>query len=335
LNELDVAANIRMFKESARVNPFLTAGIGGSLYGSEFGAFAPLGTGLQFNIGDGRTFATAQAQFRLAITDNTTDHLYYSLGLHQNFGRKEVAAPAPPVPAMAPVDTDGDGILDIEDLCPTVAGKAEFKGCPDTDNDGIQDADDKCPQQAGVAKYQGCPVPDTDGDGINDENDKCPQQPGVAQYQGCPIPDRDGDGINDDVDKCPDIKGVAAKQGCPDFMEIYKFDHRYVQFITGSAKLTKTATSELDKLVRALNDYPTIKVNVDGHTDNTGKAEFNMKLSHARAKSVVDYLVKKGISADRLIANGFGQEKPIADNATKEGRSINRRVEFSNHALSN
>ena len=114
-------------------------------------------------------------------------------------------------------DSDGDGISDPTDACPTVFGLANYGGCPipDTDNDGINDEMDKCVTVAGLERYQGCPIPDTDNDGINDEVDKCPAVAGLAKYAGCPIPDTDKDGINDEVDKCPAVAGLAKYAGCP------------------------------------------------------------------------------------------------------------------------
>ncbi len=116
---------------------------------------------------------------------------------------------------VIPADTDGDGISDDDDQCPTVAGLALFAGCPDSDSDGITDANDECPMMAGILKYKGCPIPDTDKDGVNDEVDKCINVAGVAKYDGCPIPDTDKDGINDDNDKCITVAGVAKYDGCP------------------------------------------------------------------------------------------------------------------------
>jgi outer membrane protein OmpA-like peptidoglycan-associated protein len=111
-------------------------------------------------------------------------------------------------------DTDGDGIMDIADNCPTVPGVAAFKGCPDTDNDGIADYEDKCPDAPGPLATNGCP--DADGDGVPDSIDKCPDIAGDANYGGCPFTDRDQDGVPDDKDLCPDEKGLARYQGCPD-----------------------------------------------------------------------------------------------------------------------
>jgi outer membrane protein OmpA-like peptidoglycan-associated protein len=115
-------------------------------------------------------------------------------------------------------DTDGDGFNDEVDKCVTVPGLERYAGCPipDTDKDGVNDEVDKCPAVAGLAKYAGCPIPDTDKDGINDEVDKCPAVAGITKYGGCPIPDTDGDGLNDEIDKCPSQAGPTALGGCPD-----------------------------------------------------------------------------------------------------------------------
>lgn len=217
---------------------------------------------------------------------------------------------------------------------PDVPGLAQFKGCPD-DSDGIQDKEDKCPDVPGLARYQGCPIPDTDGDGINDEIDKCPNEKGVARYDGCPVPDRDKDGVNDEEDKCPDLPGTVANQGCPEIKEeIQKridVAAKNIFFATGSWQLLAKSHKSLDDVVKLLNEDPNLKLDVEGHTDNTGKADKNLTLSDKRAQAVHDYFVKKGISADRLKSTGFGQEQPIADNKTAAGRAKNRRVELKLH----
>jgi outer membrane protein OmpA-like peptidoglycan-associated protein len=245
--------------------------------------------------------------------------------------RKPLAAVAPVVPAAvvaaAPKDSDGDGVNDADDKCPEVKGLAKYNGCPipDSDGDGINDEDDKCPNVAGTAKYNGCPIPDSDKDGINDEDDQCPNQAGVEKYHGCPIPDTDGDGVNDEEDRCINVAGPADNGGCPKI----DFKAENVQFATGTANLTTGAKTELNKLVNILNkQYPLVRVQIQGHTDNTGKAEANQLLSENRASSVKKYLVSKGVDTDRLDEVGYGQDQPIADNATPEGRAKNRRVVF-------
>ncbi|MFN5476871.1 MAG: OmpA family protein, partial [Sphingobacteriales bacterium] len=170
-----------------------------------------------------------------------------------------------------------------------------------------------------------CPIPDSDKDGLNDEEDKCPTVAGLAKYQGCPIPDTDNDGVNDEEDKCPTIAGPAENGGCPKI----NFNAAAVQFVSGSCTLTTGAKAELNKLVKILNEeYPDVKIAIEGHTDNTGKAEKNQSLSECRANAVKSYLVSKKVAGERLSAAGFGQDKPVADNTTKEGQAKNRRVEF-------
>jgi outer membrane protein OmpA-like peptidoglycan-associated protein len=234
------------------------------------------------------------------------------------------------------VDTDGDGIADDVDKCPTVAGLAKYNGCPipDTDGDGINDELDKCPTVAGIAKYDGCPIPDSDGDGINDEEDKCPTVAGVAKYDGCPVPDRDNDGINDDEDKCPDIAGTAANNGCPDvpanLSKSIGLAAEGIYFGTGAnnAKLSTRSNAALDKVVAIMNENPGLKIRIEGHTDNVGNEDDLEDLSSARAKAVMDYLISKGISADRVSKEGFGGSQPIADNNTAAGRKKNNRIEL-------
>jgi outer membrane protein OmpA-like peptidoglycan-associated protein len=236
---------------------------------------------------------------------------------------------------VAPLDTDGDGINDDVDKCPTVPGVAKYNGCPipDTDKDGINDEEDKCPNTPGLAKYNGCPIPDTDNDGINDEEDKCPTVPGVAKYNGCPVPDRDNDGINDDNDKCPDIPGTAANNGCPDVpanvSKSVGLAAQGISFAPGTTvKLTNTSHASLDKVVTIMNENPGLHVRVEGHTDNTGNADDKMTLSQNRGNAVKDYLVSKGIAEDRITVEGFGGTQPISDNSTSSGRKKNNRIEI-------
>ena len=229
-------------------------------------------------------------------------------------------------------DTDGDGINDELDKCPSQAGTAKYNGCPipDTDGDGINDELDKCPNQAGLAKYNGCPIPDSDGDGINDEEDKCPNQAGLAKNNGCPVTDRDNDGINDDEDRCPDIPGVASNKGCPEVpanvSKSLSSSAQNISFSINSAKLISKSNASLDQVVKIMNENPTLKLRVEGHTDNTEKNA--MELSENRAAAVKTYLVNKGISEDRIETQGFGETTPIAVNTTAAGRTKNRRVDI-------
>ncbi len=103
-----------------------------------------------------------------------------------------------------------------------------------------------------------------------------------------------------------------------------------VQFDVGKASLLPASFSLLDEVAKVMKDNPQIAlVQVEGHTDSTGSADFNRKLSQARAESVVKYLTGKGVKASRFEAKGFGPDRPIADNTTDSGRDANRRVEFN------
>ena len=334
LLEATATVNFKMTTEAYLVQPYVIAGLSAHKYRSYYGATLPVGLGLKVNLQD-ETHIFVTSTYRVPVTTETANyHLQHSIGVAGSLLKKKKPEVKEPVvvPPPPPADTDKDGIIDTQDKCPTVPGLAKYQGCPipDTDKDGINDEQDKCPTVPGLARYAGCPIPDTDGDGVNDEEDKCPKVPGLARYAGCPIPDTDGDGLNDEVDKCPKDKGSAANNGCPLLEEIveYKFDFRKVQFITGSASLTKTAKTELDKAAKIMNEHPDIKVSVEGHTDNTGRAALNQTLSEKRAASVKAYIVSKGVAADRLVTKGFGSGKPVGSNKTTAGRALNRRVEF-------
>lgn len=242
------------------------------------------------------------------------------------------SAGTPPPPKKK--DTDMDGLTDDQDACPLKPGSAKWHGCPvpDTDQDGIDDEHDSCRTIQGLARYNGCPIPDTDHDGINDEEDKCPDKAGLARYNGCPIPDRDGDGVNDEEDKCPDSAGTVENHGCPEIrketVEKINYIARNIQFASSSDQLTDSSYLALDILAALMKEHSEWHLTIEGYTDSSGRADKNLILSQQRAATVRNYLIKKGIPESHLIAIGFGQEHPVADNKTIEGRAINRRVEL-------
>jgi len=247
------------------------------------------------------------------------------------------------------LDRDNDGILNDVDACPDEPGKASTdpkkNGCPvrDTDKDGIFDDVDACPKEPGVAsddpKKHGCPFLDKDGDGVADDVDACPDIPGVAtddpKTNGCP-PDTDGDGFRDDVDACPREKGVdnkdPSKRGCPRLVVFTDSEVKIleqVQFDFGKATIRAASDELLNEVAGVLKDHlEVLKLEVQGHTDIVGSAQYNKKLSEDRAKSVMSALVKRGIDQSRLTATGYGFDRPIGDNKTPDGRQTNRRVQF-------
>ncbi|MBK8139720.1 MAG: OmpA family protein [Chitinophagaceae bacterium] len=333
LLEGNATINLKMTTEKYWVQPYLIAGVGAHKYRSYYGAFLPVGLGLKVNfLDEAHLFVTST--YRVPVTNETANyHLQHSIGIAGRLGKKkEPVVIEPPKP---PADTDGDGIIDSLDKCPTVKGLAKYDGCPipDTDKDGINDEEDKCPTVPGLARYQGCPIPDTDKDGINDEEDKCPTVAGVARYQGCPIPDTDGDGVNDEEDKCVTIPGPRENFGCPVISEEVKkkvnMAANNILFVTGSAKLQTKSFKGLNEVAQILKDNPGMSLNIDGHTDNVGSDEKNQVLSDNSANSVKAYLVSKGVEESRISAQGYGETKPIADNKTAAGRQKNRRSELT------
>jgi outer membrane protein OmpA-like peptidoglycan-associated protein len=243
-----------------------------------------------------------------------------------------------------PKDGDGDGVWDGLDKCPqTPKGwPVDAYGCQtDTDGDGVADGGDKCPntQPGCVVDSDGCPG-DEDADGVCDGLDRCAHTVKGCRVdsRGCAM-DADNDGVCDGLDQCPGTpKGVPVDaKGCPptpppppaptyipEPKKELVLDRVY--FETDSAKLKPESADTLDRVAKSLKDFPDVKIEVAGHTDNTGSDAHNMKLSDARATSVMNYLISHGVNPASLSAKGYGKSEPVADNKTKEGRAQNRRV---------
>jgi outer membrane protein OmpA-like peptidoglycan-associated protein len=230
-------------------------------------------------------------------------------------------------------DRDGDGIPDDIDQCPDVPedkdGFEDEDGCPDYDNDkdGIYDTQDECPNDPedrdGFQDADGCPDPDNDKDGICDpwvaEQGKQAQYAKICKGSDqCPNQPETFNGFKDD-DGCPDEKPTEIKQ---------KLILRGVNFKTASAELLEESYYVLEQVYNSLEAYTNVKIEIAGHTDNVGNSQDNLVLSYQRAKSVMDYLIMRGISADRMVAKGYGKDRPVTSNSTAEGRATNRRVEI-------
>lgn len=239
-------------------------------------------------------------------------------------------------PPPPPADTDHDGVLDRDDQCPSESGVAPT-GCPaDTDGDGVLDRDDYCPREAGPAP-KGCPVVDLDPDkdGVPLPCDLCPDEPGVRP-DGCPVRDTDGDGILDDKDKCPKEpetkNGFEDDDGCPDKLpEKFKKFTGVVQgifFDQGKSTIRKESNATLEGAVKVLQEFPSVRLEISGHTSSEGSAEVNARLSQERADAVKTWIVGKGVDPNRIQTRGAGADEPIADNKTAVGRAKNRRIEF-------
>ena len=215
-------------------------------------------------------------------------------------------------------DYDGDGITGDNDLCPDEA----------EDFDGYQDED-------------GCPDIDNDGDGIPDVKDKCPNEAedfdGYQDEDGCPDVDNDGDGILDVKDKCPneaeDFNGYEDEDGCPEGgaqISAEKFTLPADEIFSPNSSLIKVEGKKyLDEVLMQLKKFPEKRWRIEGYMDSNGGVRFLRSLSLDRAKAVLEYFTEfGGLKRENFQVFGLGDNSPIGDNNTEEGRSKNRRIEI-------
>lgn len=232
----------------------------------------------------------------------------------------EPTAPKTTIVVSQP-DSDGDQIPDDMDACPgTPPGVTiNAKGCEhDTDRDGVPNSKDSCPgTPVGVSvDANGCP-PDGDSDGVLNNQDQCPNTPqGLAVLA-------DGCALKGDC-RIPNAGQRIDANGCAVGAVILKG----VNFETASAALTAPAKRILDGVAAILSGAGEIRIEVAGHTDAVGDAQFNKNLSQLRANSVKQYLVAQGVASRALIAVGYGESQPLVNNETSAGRESNRRVEL-------
>ncbi len=268
-----------------------------------------LGLSYWFSDYIGLTYSTT---YKHSFKDYLTKHFQHALGLSINFGGEVIEEET------------------VEDILPTII--------PDSDGDGINDNLDRCPNVSGVASNNGCPPKpvdvDSDGDGLLDSVDNCPKIKGPASNKGCPLPDSDNDGIVDSADRCPKVPGIPENNGCP-YKEVVVGDRgsdlnnlsKRILFDTSKSSFKQETYAVLGEIVKIINQHPEAQFKLEGHTDSTGNSAMNMKLSERRVKAVRDYLVNNGVPASALVTEAFGESKPTASNATREGRKQNRRVE--------
>ena len=330
------------FGQTGWFDPFLYAGIGENWVGVENGLGLNLGLGFNAWISD-NVGINVTSGYKKVNTPIDFEMFQHSVGLVWKFGNKDRDADGvnnkedkcpdeaglAEFDGCADTDADKDGVKDCCDKCPEVPGLAEFDGCPDTDGDGVQDSKDKCPTVAGLKALHGCP--DKDGDGVADGDDACIDVPGPKGNSGCPYKDTDEDGIIDIIDRCVETPGPESNEGCPEIFADQLFldeSFRKVYFDTNKSNIRPDAAAALDQVAAVLTktENTLFKFKIEGHTDSTASDAYNMTLSTARANSVKQYLISKGVASNRLDSEGFGESYPIDTNATNEGRQNNRRV---------
>ena len=243
-------------------------------------------------------------------------------------------------------DADHDGVGDAVDRCPRtpVGERVNTDGCADSqkddDGDGVLNNADTCPntRSGDPVDSSGCSGAqrDSDKDGVADASDQCPNTPAgeAVNLRGCSgEKDADQDGVPDGRDKCPGTPAgqAADANGCPILFQkgARSVILRGVTFQTGRATLTPEARIVLKDIAEQLVENPQYRVQISGHTDNSGSRAKNLRLSIARARTVETFLEANGVPTAQVTSKGFGPDVPIAGNKTAADRAKNRRVEIN------
>ena len=294
-------------------NPYVSLGAGYAKFGEDSIGYQSkgtdheeprvnLGAGFRYNIKDGVSLRADLREFH--GVDESTFDTQVSLGLSFAFSRT-VSESSPAPVKKAPADADNDGVTDNRDQCPgTPAGASvDSKGCErDSDGDGVADSRDQCPATVSGARVnsQGCEL-DSDADGVANSKDQCPGTDAGAQVDAT---------------------------GCTGVTETVKTIEINVQFPSNSSVIGDRYDSEIRRVADFLEQNPDATVEIAGHSDSRGEADYNRFLSQRRADSVARRLTGPlGVNPDRVSAVGYGESEPVASNDTAAGRAENRRVE--------
>lgn len=414
------AARIQHTGSRHWVKPYLQLGAGVQLITNEDGVKPCI------NIGGGidvKIFRNIYLNIGTSYTREISRNRYFlDYGIGLTFALKEAQEPKvepdediDEIEAANRNDFDSDGIADIYDDCPDIAGTMATNGCPDMDGDGIADHLDSCPGEAGLITNDGCPIEEGPEDtlppeqiakeeladtldiaifdSIDIEEDtfiviekdlvdtlEDSREPelkveeevdtvlaetpmidttgeieseirdsadvGVNEKEELPVQsdflDRDGDGIADHVDRCPDEAGKLIDMGCPPDQivsdeKVMSTDEDHgeemtykpkILFPTGIAAIQPEYVPLMKEIAAFLMRNEDYRVMIYGHTDNTGTYEINELLSQRRAHACYMYLQNLGVPTDRMNYEGEGQDQPLSDNSTPQGKRANRRAAF-------
>jgi outer membrane protein OmpA-like peptidoglycan-associated protein len=305
----------KTFNNKKRLRPFVKSGFG--ISGIDRGLF---GDSIPFSQYFSKTLSPSfGAQFRItnhigievsssfnkALDKKGISHLRHNFSVYFGIGD---------------TDKDRDGIINRKDKCPKIPGDPEFNGCPDTDGDGIPDPEDKCPEVSGELVNNGCP----EAEDLSEEN-KILDDENLKTQTGTESPT-----ISDNISSI-DKQSSEDKLGALEDEKISKItlpdEQMLIYFPANSSRvLGKKTIKKLKNIVSTLSNQLDLKVLLEGHSSNDGDFTINLNLSHQRANIVKDFLIGEGIESNRISVKALGEDEPIFDNNTSQGRALNRCV---------
>ena len=305
----------KTFNNKKRLRPFVKSGFG--ISGIDRGLF---GDSIPFSQYFSKTLSPSfGAQFRItnhigieisssfnkAIDKKGITHLRHNASLYIGLGD---------------TDKDGDGIINRKDKCPKIPGLPEFNGCPDADSDGIPDPEDKCPEVFGEKAENGCPKVNE----LSEEHEMTVNENKEIQIgtESSTFTDNISNMSNQSSDEKADIlqEENISKIKIPD-------DQMLIYFPANSSKvLGKTTIKKLKNVVSTLLNQMDLKVLLEGHSSNDGDFTINLNLSQQRANIVKNFFIGEGVESNRISVKSLGEDEPIFDNNTSQGRTLNRCV---------
>jgi outer membrane protein OmpA-like peptidoglycan-associated protein len=305
----------KTFNNRKKIRPFIKSGFG--ISGIDRGLF---GDSIPFSQYFSKTLSPSfGAQFRL------TDHIGFEISSSFNKaidkkGITHLRHNASLYIGLGDTDKDGDGIINRKDKCPKIPGLAEFNGCPDADSDGIPDPEDKCPEVFGEKADNGCPKVKE----LSEENEMMFN--GNKESQIGTVSSTFADNISNVRQQSSDVKAVINQEENISKIKIPD-DQMLIYFPANSSRvLGKKTIKKLKNVVSTLLNQMDLKVLLEGHSSNDGDFSINLNLSQQRVNIVRDFLIEEGIKSNRISVKALGEDEPIFDNNTTQGRVLNRCV---------
>ena len=305
----------KTFNNKKRLRPFVKSGFG--ISGIDRGLF---GDSIPFSQYFSKTLSPSfGAQFRItnhigieisssfnkALDKKGISHLRHNFSVYLGLGD---------------TDKDGDGIINRKDKCPKIPGLPEFNGCPDTDADGIPDPEDKCPEVSGELVNNGCPG----AENLSQEN-KILDDENLENQIGTESPTISNNISSINKQSSEEKVDIVQEENMAETK--LPEEQMLIYFPANSSRvLGKTTIKKLKNVVSILLNQMDLKVLLEGHSSNDGDFTINLNLSQQRANIVKDFLIGEGVESNRISVKSLGEDEPIYDNNTSQGRALNRCV---------